>query len=112
MPEKARSPHAMISVVSIFLVEDLSVESMVPPEPPLEVLEDGDEDMPIAIGGSENELKNIQEWEDSRPYKGFMSIPSIDKELASEDVYTDVSAALCEAVKMSSSGPGPTPPLW
>jgi hypothetical protein len=58
------------------------------------------------------QLKNIQEWEDSRPYKGFMSIPSIDKELASEEVYTDVSAALCEAVKMSSSGPGPTPPLW
>jgi hypothetical protein len=29
---------------------------MVPPEPALEVLEDGDEDMPIAIGGSEIEV--------------------------------------------------------
>jgi hypothetical protein len=58
------------------------------------------------------QLKNIQEWENSRPYKGFISIPSIDKELANEEVYTDISAALCEAVKISSSGPGLTPPLW
>jgi predicted aminopeptidase len=55
------------------------------------------------------QLKNIQEWGDLRPYKAVINIPTTGDELACVEVYTDISAALCEAVKISS---GRTPPLW
>jgi hypothetical protein len=71
IPGRDVSPFASVRTVPVFIVEDLRIPSIIPPEPELPILIEDDDDPPVSFGFEESEELRRKLWIDRRPHRVY-----------------------------------------
>jgi hypothetical protein len=71
IPGRDVSPFASVRTVPVFIVEDLRIPSIIPPEPELPILIEDDDDSPVSFGFEESEELRKKLWIERRPHRVY-----------------------------------------
>ena len=65
------SPYADVRTVTVFVLEDLGLSTLMPSEPLMPVTVEDDEDAPLCVGGKEEEEMKKRKWVEMRPHRAL-----------------------------------------
>ena len=69
--DMSMSPHAHVRTVTVYVLEDLRLPSLIPSEPLMPIAVEEDEDAPFCVGGKEEEEMRKRKWVEMRPHRSL-----------------------------------------